>query len=161
MLIKADADVNLASNDGFTPLYLAAKNGHQDIVKLLIKAGACFSDMANAHKVATKNGSSEIANLLEDKLQEIIKPFESAHPCLSFILQNPLLVAGAVGLVVAIAVFATILTLGGAPLTIVPVVSCIAAGGSAGAFSFFSMPKFYQHVASAHEQPDEIAAPAV
>ena len=39
-LIKAGADVNQATSEGFTPLYIAAYRGHEGIVALLIQAGA-------------------------------------------------------------------------------------------------------------------------
>ena len=39
-LIKAGADVNQATSEGFTQLYIAAYRGHEGIVALLIQAGA-------------------------------------------------------------------------------------------------------------------------
>ena len=39
-MIKAGADVNLKDNMEWTALFGAARNGHTEIVKMLIKAGA-------------------------------------------------------------------------------------------------------------------------
>jgi ankyrin repeat protein len=39
-LIKAGADLNQATSNGFTPLYMAAGNGHEGCVASLIQAGA-------------------------------------------------------------------------------------------------------------------------
>jgi len=38
--LEARANVNAASNDGVTPLYMASQEGHADAVKLLLAAGA-------------------------------------------------------------------------------------------------------------------------
>jgi ankyrin repeat protein len=40
MLLEAEADVNVARNDGVTPLYVAAHNGHAEVVTMLGVAGA-------------------------------------------------------------------------------------------------------------------------
>ena len=40
LLIEKGADVNAASNDGWTPLHKAAANGHVPEVKLLLSKGA-------------------------------------------------------------------------------------------------------------------------
>ena len=39
-LIEAGADVNKAMDDGATPLYVAAQEGHEAVVRALIEAGA-------------------------------------------------------------------------------------------------------------------------
>jgi ankyrin repeat protein len=39
-LAKLGADVNIPTNDGYTPVYIAAKNGDQDVVNLLKEYGA-------------------------------------------------------------------------------------------------------------------------
>ena len=67
-LIKAGADVNQATSDGFTPLYAAAYIGHEGCVALLIQAGA---DVRKAHKggwtpmkVATSYKREKVVTLL-------------------------------------------------------------------------------------------------
>jgi ankyrin repeat protein len=39
-LIEADADVSKADDNGLTPLFMAAQNGHAAIVQILGDAGA-------------------------------------------------------------------------------------------------------------------------
>ena len=39
-LIEAGADVNKASDDGTTPLYVSTQEGHDAVVRVLIVAGA-------------------------------------------------------------------------------------------------------------------------
>jgi len=52
-LLDKGADVNLADDDGYTPLMLAAQYGHADVVKRLLKKGA------NA-KARTKTGHTAL-----------------------------------------------------------------------------------------------------
>ncbi len=40
MTVKAGADINSASNEGLSPLQLAAKHGHLPVVQWLLKSGA-------------------------------------------------------------------------------------------------------------------------
>ena len=39
-LLKANANPNLQADDGATPLYIAAQNGHSDAVSILLQANA-------------------------------------------------------------------------------------------------------------------------
>ena len=39
-LVEQQAEVNAKKDDGWTPLYSAAKNGHLDVVKLLVEERA-------------------------------------------------------------------------------------------------------------------------
>ena len=39
-LIELGADVNKANNDGLTPLYVGAQEGHEAMVRALIELGA-------------------------------------------------------------------------------------------------------------------------
>ena len=67
-LIKAGADVNQATSDGFTPLYAAAFIGHEGCVAVLIQAGADVRKADKAGntpmKVATGNKREKIMTLL-------------------------------------------------------------------------------------------------
>ena len=68
-LIKAGADVNLATSSGDTPLFMAAHNGHESCVAVLIQAGA---DVRKARKngwtpmkIATRNKWEKVVTLLK------------------------------------------------------------------------------------------------
>jgi ankyrin repeat protein len=54
------ADVNLAAADGATPLLIASRNGHTEIVKLLLESGAdvnlAVADGATPLIIASRNG---------------------------------------------------------------------------------------------------------
>ena len=68
-LIKAGADVNQATSEGSTPLYVAAQNGHEGIVALLIQAGAdvrkACKDGWTPMKVATYMKREKVVTLLK------------------------------------------------------------------------------------------------
>ena len=70
LLIKKGADVNAKDSyqNGATPLYLAAENGHFQIVKILIENGAEINTQTNNGVTplyqAAKNGFGEIVQLL-------------------------------------------------------------------------------------------------
>ena len=68
-LQKKGVDVNERDKEGFTPLYEASKNGHPEIVKLLLEAGvdmnkACTTDDFTPLYIASKDGHSEVVKLL-------------------------------------------------------------------------------------------------
>ena len=68
-LIKAGADLNLATSSGFTPLCVAAHNGHESVVALLIQAGAdirkACKDGLTPMKIATIKKRKKVATLLK------------------------------------------------------------------------------------------------
>ena len=69
LLLKAGADVNKASTDnGVTPLLIAAEEGHEAIVRLLLDAGANFNTALNNGTtpldIAQREGHTEIVTLL-------------------------------------------------------------------------------------------------
>jgi ankyrin repeat protein len=71
MLVKAKADVNLGDKIGQTPLLMAAKNGHEHIVRLLLETGrinanARDSRGSEALECAAATGNEAIAQLLLD-----------------------------------------------------------------------------------------------
>ena len=67
-LIKAGADVNLARDDGTTPLHMAAQYGYEGCAAVLIQAGADVhrrTDMGTTPiKLAIDNKHEKIAKLL-------------------------------------------------------------------------------------------------
>jgi ankyrin repeat protein len=69
-LIDAGADVNAQTNDGFTPLMVAAFQGHKDIVQLLVREGADVNATAacgaNAFMIAIWKEYHPIARFLHD-----------------------------------------------------------------------------------------------
>ena len=71
-LIKAGADVNQATSNGVTPLYVAAQQGHESCVALLIQAGADV-------RKASKNGYTPMkvaAITKREKVLTLLKFYE-------------------------------------------------------------------------------------
>ena len=68
LLLDRNADVDLASKDGDTPLVMASYNGHADVVKALIGAKADLNKEDGGGKTplhwATRRGHGEVAALL-------------------------------------------------------------------------------------------------
>lgn len=73
LLIESGAELDVTNEKGLTPLHVAARNGHINIVRLLCLSG-CDVDKTNrgirADVTAIKYGHLEIANLL-DKLRNV------------------------------------------------------------------------------------------
>ena len=60
----------MADQDGYTPLHDAAREGHNDVVKLLLDRGA-EPNMANQHgdtplSCALQNGHMDVVNILTE-----------------------------------------------------------------------------------------------
>lgn len=69
ILLAAKADVNVAKDNGYTPLLTAASRGHAEIVKLLISAGADLNHQTKsggltALHLASSAGYRDIVQLL-------------------------------------------------------------------------------------------------
>ena len=69
-LIKAGADVNATSKDGWTPLHWAARKGHTDAVIALLEAGADVNatderDLTPLYWAAFKGHTDAVIALLE------------------------------------------------------------------------------------------------
>ena len=68
-LLEARAAVNIANNEGVSPLYCAAQDGHVDILKLLIKAKGDVNQVTKEGEVfplmvASGRGLVEVVELL-------------------------------------------------------------------------------------------------
>ena len=67
--MRAGADVNAPSENGLTPLMVASRGGHADVVKVLLEAGAADPNLKSengetALDIAQRTQNSEIADLL-------------------------------------------------------------------------------------------------
>ena len=89
-LIKAGCDVDKARNNGCTPLFMAAENGHGEVVAALLKGG-CDVDKANntgsmplyiaAEKVAKVliRGGSDVDKIINNGVTPVCITAEKVH----------------------------------------------------------------------------------
>lgn len=68
-LISAGATLDVKTPDGVTPLYLASKEGDNDVVLSLVKAGADINSLNGRNSltplmIAIIEGQDQVANLL-------------------------------------------------------------------------------------------------
>ena len=40
VLLERGADINQGAHDGYTPLYIASQEGHEEVVRVLLERGA-------------------------------------------------------------------------------------------------------------------------
>ena len=63
-------DINMAWDNGATPLYIAAQKGHETVVRVLIEAGAevntAWDNGATPLRIAAVNGHEAIVHILSD-----------------------------------------------------------------------------------------------
>ena len=68
VLLANSADIEARSQNGETPIFTAARNGHEDIVKFLLQKGADKKAEANGGltplQVATLNGHQAVVSVL-------------------------------------------------------------------------------------------------
>ena len=89
-LIGAGADVNY--NNGATPLYMAAYYGHEQIVKMLIEAGADINVKCvvgwTALQIASARGDENIVKMLLKAGADINAKNNNEHTALRYALYN-------------------------------------------------------------------------
>ena len=68
LLVRNGGDVNLATSQGFTPLNIAAQNGHKEAVIALLEAKAAVNQASNEGGgpvyIASQNGRADLLKLL-------------------------------------------------------------------------------------------------
>lgn len=73
--LQMDEDANTRDNDGWTPLMLAAYNGHLDVVKFLVATGVDINTSAKDGWTplmwAESNGKRDVADFLKQPVSEI------------------------------------------------------------------------------------------
>lgn len=66
LLLQYNADINLCSNIGTSPIYAACKEGHKSTLKILLNNGACVNsilkDGTSALMIACENGFESITD---------------------------------------------------------------------------------------------------
>ena len=72
-LIEANADIDQADNEGRNPLYVAAQEGHDKVVELLLTAGA------DKDKAMTRNGCTPL----------FVAAWKGHDACLRWLLHAP------------------------------------------------------------------------
>jgi len=69
-LLAAGANKDAADDDGATPMFMAAENGHAQVLKMLLAAGANKDAASNAGAtpvyMAAQNGHAEVIKMLPD-----------------------------------------------------------------------------------------------
>ena len=66
LMIEMGADMNKADNGGWTPLYGAARNGHVDVVEVLVANGA-------DRKKATKRGKTPLDLVRDEGIRRLLQ----------------------------------------------------------------------------------------
>ena len=77
LLLKKGADINVGDCDGETPLHLAASEGHQSVVELLLEEGANLEVeveygglKSTASDLAKKYGHTAVFELLQEAREQ-------------------------------------------------------------------------------------------
>ena len=82
--MEKGADANLATEDGYSPIFIAANNGHAEVVKLLVEKGADLNQANVRHRTSIViSVLAAVFPLLTDSLT--LPPLLSARhvvPCL-------------------------------------------------------------------------------
>ncbi len=77
-LLAEGADINVTSQNGYTPLHRACQNGHADIVGFLLSSGANATAESKDHEtplsLAVKNGRKDIESILREHMSQGITP---------------------------------------------------------------------------------------
>ena len=81
----------LHENDGATPLLIASRQGHSNVVETLLNAGAVphisMSDGTTPLAIARQNGHQEVVELLVN-IEKNVQHYDEAKPLLSRLLHK-------------------------------------------------------------------------
>jgi ankyrin repeat protein len=88
-LLVARAAVNIANNEGYSPLYNAAQEGHVDILKLLIKAKGDVNQVTKEGGLsplmaASVKGLVEVVELLLSNCADVHRKNIDGHSALDY-----------------------------------------------------------------------------
>ena len=72
-LIERVADINKAEDDGRTPLYIAAQNGHEAVVRALIEAGADVNKARDGGATPLSASSQPVSNVARGNHAAIVQ----------------------------------------------------------------------------------------
>lgn len=77
------ADIDLRNNIGFSPLFIACEEGHQDTVKLLLEKGAkinlCNDSGVSPLYIASQDGHQDTVRMLLLNGADTVKRENMAH----------------------------------------------------------------------------------
>ena len=92
-LVKNGANINIANDEGMTPLHIAIKNGHTETVKVLIAAGANISTKSAINGwtplyIACAKGYTDIVNALIEAGADVNVPMATGITPLSIAIMK-------------------------------------------------------------------------